>query len=51
MTSAKSGMCRHILVKLPNITFHENQFINSRVATCAQTDTGKAMGAFLQLIL
>jgi hypothetical protein len=36
---AKTGMCRQILVKVPNIKFHENQLERSRVFNAyRQTD-------------
>jgi hypothetical protein len=28
-----TGLCRNILIKLPNIKFHENSFSDSRIVT------------------
>jgi hypothetical protein len=37
-TLNKIGICRHILVKLDNTTFHENLFSDYRIVSCVKTD-------------
>ena len=37
---------RQILEKSPNINFHENPFIRSRVVPCGRTDMMKLTAAF-----
>lgn len=46
LSLSKSGPCRQILVKIPNIKFYENPCSGSRGVTRGQTDMVKAIGAF-----
>jgi hypothetical protein len=48
---SKILMCRHTLVKLHNIRFHENPCLVFRIVTYRQKGTVKLMGAFLRLRL